>query len=342
MIDDLNYSSRRYNPLTQQYVLVSPLRKQRPWSQTLDAILEDDLPTFDPSCNLCPGVKRPNGQQNPDYQDLYVFPNDFPALAADMPDRRIETTELFQEQLETGVCEVMCYAPDHHRNLIHFSNAEITDIIEAWTERYVSLGQRQDINYVQIFESRGKEVGNSAPHPHCQIWAQKSIPSFPAQMLRSQQEYFAKHQRPMLLEYAQQELEKAKRVVFQTSSWVVVVPFWAEWPYELLVLPLEQLGSLTELSQTSKQDLAVCLSWVTRAYGALFRRPQNGAPYMMGIHQVPTDGQDYDGCQLFFKFITPMLTPDRQKYQAGYEKNAETQRDLTPEVAAVDIQGLSR
>lgn len=341
MLEDLNYSSRRLNPLTGDYVLVSPLRKQRPWSQSLEAITEDELPKFESKCNLCPGVSRPNGRQNPNYQDIYVFDNDFPALASVEPTITPEQSDIFQETMETGVCEVMCYSPDHNRNMIHFSHTEIMAIIMAWKSRYEELGARTDINYVQIFESRGKEVGNSAPHPHCQVWAQKSIPTIPTRTTANQERYFQKHGTAILVDYVQEEIARQTRVLFSTDNFTIVVPFWAEWPYETMILAHQPIQSLAELTEIMMRDLASCLSAIAKIYAGLFQRPSYGAPYMMGIHQVPTDGRSHPGCQLFFKFVTPLLTPNRQKYQAGYEKNAETQRDLTPEAAAADLRAVT-
>src|SRR5690606_7590890 len=197
---------------------------------------------------------------NPDYTSIFAFNNDFPALAAVAPSHPPDLSPLFEETMETGVCEVMCYSPDHNRSMIHFSIDEIMAVIKAWQERYAELGSRPDISHVQIFETRGKEVGNSAPHPHCQIWAQKSIPSIPAQVVASQVEYFEKNSKPMMLEYVEQEMTRRVRLLYDTDTFAVVVPFWAEWPYELLILPKKIMQSLRELDDTSIKDLASCLA----------------------------------------------------------------------------------
>lgn len=330
-------ATRRLNPLTGQFVLVSASRSNRPWSQELEVISEPDFPSFDPQCYLCPGTKRINGEHNPLYKSSYIFHNDFPAMQAKGKSQKLESGLLF-EQRERGRCEVVCYSPSHNLNLMHLSSGAIQAVIRTWVKLYRDLGKLAYINYVQIFETRGKEVGNSAPHPHCQVWAQENIPSLPASMLQQMEQYFRKNKRSMLLDYAEQELKLKSRLLFANKSYVVLVPFWAEWPYELMVIPLRLITALDGLSPKEIEDLAECFSWVTSMYAKLFSRPKYGAPYIMSIFQSPTDGKKHPGCQLFVKFTSPLLSPSRQKYQAGYEKSAESQRDLTPELAAEQMR----
>lgn len=329
--------SRRKNPLNQKWVLLSPHRMSRPWTGKMESINEDSQPGYERSCFLCPGNTRTSGEKNPQYSDTYVFPNDFAALVSEKGNIDQNDT-LFSEESVSGTCEVICYSPHHDKNLMHLSIDGIVKVLKTFQDRYRTLGQKSNIDHVQIFESRGKEVGNSNLHPHAQVWAQSGIPTFMQEELNAQELYFTEHRKPLLLDYAHKELQNEERVVYQNDSFVIVVPFWAEWPYELLILPRFSCQSLLDLLPKHLEDLAHCFSVVTRGYAQLFHRPQYGAPYMLGLHQRPTDTKEYPGFQFHIHVISPMLTPDRQKFQAGYEKYAEPQRDLTPESAAKAIR----
>lgn len=340
-------STRRKNLLTGEYVLVSPLRLSRPWSQTSEEIKEVELAQFDPNCYLCPKNVRANGSINPDYQLTFLFENDFPSFSkttnvgkTSNKHLKSENGELFIEAEEVGLCEVLCYSPHHHLNFINLPLKNIREVISVWKERYIKLSAIDQIQHIQIFETRGKEVGNSAPHPHCQIWAQSSIPSLPEKIYQNQERYFRHQGKKLLLDYLNTELKLKHRIIDESGDWVLLVPFWAEWPTETYILPRVDLGSLAELTSQQIRDLAVLLATTTRLYAKLFSRPLNGAPYMMSISQKPTLNSEYHSGQLFFRFISPLLTPTRLKYQAGYEKAAEPQRDGTPEQAALTLQSI--
>lgn len=326
--------TRRRNALSGKWVLLSPHRMARPWTGQTESISEDKIPAFDANCYLCPGNTRTSGEVNPDYSDTFVFTNDFSALAK-QDEKIVESkSELFTEVQEDGICEVVCYSPIHNKNVMHLEIAELEKVVRTFQERYRALGNQKQINHVQIFESRGKEVGNSNLHPHAQIWAQKNIPLFVQEELIQQEAYFQEHGKRLLSDYLDQELEIKDRIVYENESFVILVPYWAEWPYELLILPKKELQSLLECTEVQVKDLAEVYAIVAKLYATVFQRPQNGSTYMMGIHQKPTDNKDYPGFQFHVHFISPMLTPDRQKFQAGYEKFGEPQRDLTPEKAA--------
>ena len=335
------FSTRRYNPLTKSYILVSPLRISRPWSQTLEEVHEESFPDFDPNCYLCPGNTRNTGDINPAYTQPYMFKNDFPSLSEvekNKVEDSISDSEFFKEKIERGTCEVICYGPKHNTHFMHQSLAEIEAVITLWQERFNVISEDSNIKHIQLFETRGKEVGNSSPHPHCQIWAQTSIPSIPQTILDSQVAYFQQHKKSLLVEYVQQELIKDERIITRIGDFILLVPFWAEWPYEMYITATKSISSLDTLTQQQKSDLAQILKCTSQIYANFFLRPKNGTPYMMLVSQQPTAGSDLKGVQLFFKFVCPLLTPTRQKFQAGYEKSAEPQRDITPEDAAKQLR----
>ena len=311
---------------------------QRPWSQKQDPVKEDKLAVYEPSCYLCPSNTRKSGAINPKYDKTFFFKNDFASLNNNVSETLKSNNELFSETSERGVCEVICYTPQHDTNFSKLTISEIEEIIKIWKERYIALSSLDYINHVQIFETRGKEVGNSTIHPHCQIWAQESIPSLPAKIIRNQEEYFKKHKQKMLLEYIKKEVKDKERIICSIGNFTLLVPFWAEWPYETYIMPTIDLSSMAELSEKDISDLSKMLFVTAKMYSLFFERPLNGAPYMMSISQKPTLEYENDSMQLFFKYITPLLTPTRQKYQAGYEKSAESQRDLTPELAAKQLR----
>lgn len=335
-------STRRRNPLTDQYILVSPQRMSRPWSQQTAPVSEEKIPEYEPNCNLCPGNSRTNGEINPAYTSTFMFENDFPALTplATGITNTTHQDDFFTDVPERGLCEVMCFSPQHNVSFLSLPVTEIAHILTQLVERYRALSATEGIRHIQIFETRGKEVGNSAPHPHCQIWSQESIPTLPQKILTTQHEYYQTHQQKLLLDYVTAEVTRAERVITQVGDFVLLVPFWAEWPYELYILPTTEISSIDQLSTTQITDLAHLLSQATRLYAAFFGMPINGAPYMLSFSQKPTLHYPDDTMQLFLKFICPMLTSTRQKYQAGYEKSAEPQRDITPELAATQLKKI--
>jgi len=332
-------SYRRWNPLRDQYGLVSPHRLSRTWGGQTEKIEEPTVQDYEPNCYICPGNKRVGDKVNPQYTDTFVFGNDTPAFLATIVEtspKSLETTShnLFREEKETGVCEVISYSPKHNKTMANMSVRGIEKVVGLWRERFIEIGSRQDINHVLIFETRGREMGSSNSHPHGQIWAQEHVPNIPAVENDKQRKYFDETGRNMLLDYVDQEIAKDERVVYVNEDFVVLVPYWVEWPYETMVLPRSRISGIDELNNDQAASLAKSLALVTRTYASLFERPKYGASYLMGIHQKPTDKKDHPELQMHIHFQVPYLTPSRFKFQAGYEKFGEKQRDMTAEQAA--------
>ena len=333
---------RRYNALTGEWVLVSPHRTQRPWQGQTEKTAQATLPSYDPECYLCPGNLRAGGVRNPAYTSTFVFDNDFAALKPAAPGEAAEGRSAIDALLiaerETGICRVVCFSPDHSLTLAGMSTAAIGQVIECWTAQYLELGARADINHVQIFENRGAMMGASNPHPHGQIWANRTVPNEVVKESAHQQQHHAAHGRCLLCEYAALEARRAERLVYRNERFAVVVPFWAVWPYETLVLPLQHRGSLDQLDEADRGAFAEALSHITRRYDALF---QVSFPYSMGIHQRPTDGASHEHWHLHAHFYPPLLrSATVRKFMVGYEMLAGPQRDITPETAAAQLRGL--
>jgi UDPglucose--hexose-1-phosphate uridylyltransferase len=333
---------RRYNPLTGDWVLVSPHRTQRPWQGQTEQSENSRLPSHDPDCYLCPGNVRAGGLRNPAYISTYVFDNDFAALkpptSADAPLAATDEGGLLVAQAETGICRVVCFSPDHSLTLAGMTGTGIEGVIQCWTEQYLQLGVREDIHSVQIFENRGAMMGASNPHPHGQIWANRALPNEMVKESATQQRYRAERHGCLLCNYAALELKRAERVVYRNERFVVIVPFWAVWPFETLVLPLTHRASLEQLDNLDRAGFADALSEITRRYDALFGVP---FPYSMGLHQRPTDGAAHESWHLHAHFYPPLLrSATIRKFMVGYELLAGPQRDITPEAAATQLGAL--
>ena len=334
---------RRYNALTGEWVLVSPHRTQRPWQGQTEATAKAVLPPYDPECYLCPGNLRAGGVRNPAYAGTFVFDNDFAALkpataGASAMGSSNEHGLLVAEQ-ETGICRVVCFSPDHSLTLAGMSTGAIEQVIDCWTAQYQELGARADINHVQIFENRGAMMGASNPHPHGQIWANRTVPHEVAKESSRQQQHHAARGRCLLCEYGELEVQRNERLVYRNDVFAVVVPFWAVWPFETLVLPLRHRGSLEQLDTADRSAFADALRTITRRYDALF---QVSFPYSMGIHQRPTDGGAHEHWHLHAHFHPPLLrSASVRKFMVGYEMLAGPQRDITPETAAAQLKALS-
>lgn len=328
---------RRYNPLTEQWVLVSPHRAKRPWQGQQEKVQEENKPAYDPTCYLCPGNKRITGEQNPNYQKPFVFKNDFSALLSDTPAPETSTDPLFQSSQARGESRVICFSPDHSKTLPLLSQQEISEVINVWREQLRDLGQNYP--WVQIFENKGAAMGCSNPHPHGQIWANSFLPNEIAREDAAQRRYYEKYRSPLLLDYARRELEKKERIVVETKHWLVVVPYWAVWPFETLLLPKNHIMRLTELSDPERDDLALILKKLTTKYDNLF---ETSFPYSMGFHGAPFNGVNNDHWQLHAHFYPPLLrSATVRKFMVGYEMLAENQRDLTAEQAAERLRELS-
>lgn len=333
MFNPTDHPHRRYNPLADQWVLVSPHRAKRPWQGQQEKSDTETKPAYDPSCYLCPGNSRINGEQNPDYTEPYVFTNDFSALLPDTPEHSENSHPLFQSHSVRGISRVICFSPDHAKTLPELTQPEIEAVIALWQSQADELGQTYP--WVQIFENKGAAMGCSNPHPHCQIWAGSFLPDLPAKAHAAQQNYFRLHGRNLLQEYAEQELQRRERIVVETEHWLAVVPYWAAWPFETLLLPKQSVSRITELTAQQSSDLALALKQLTTRYDNLF---QTSFPYSMGFHGAPFDGQEHPEWTLHAHFYPPLLrSASVRKFMVGYEMLAEAQRDLTPEQAAARL-----
>jgi UDPglucose--hexose-1-phosphate uridylyltransferase len=331
-------SHRRYNPLLDEWVLVSADRTRRPWQGRRERPPSTRAPEYDPECYLCPGNRRANGDVNPDYPDTFVFTNDFPALRPDSVPIVVDAGLLHAEG-ESGTCRVICFARRHDLTLAEMSAPEVRRVIDVWADQTAELGER--FQWVQVFENRGEVMGASNPHPHGQIWAGTALPSLAAREDRTQADWLAGHDRPMLLDYVAQE-SGGPRVVVENDDWLAVVPFWASWPYETLLVSRSATGRLPDLDDRRRDELSEILIRLLGAYDRLF---DLSFPYSMGWHQAPFRGRDERHWQLHAHFLPPLLTANTRKFMIGYELLAETQRDLTAEQAAQRLRtalGASR
>jgi UDPglucose--hexose-1-phosphate uridylyltransferase len=314
-------------------VLVSAGRTERPWLGAEEPEPPEDRPTYDPDCYLCPGNARVNGSQNPSYDATFVFTNDFAALRPDTSDARI-AEGLFRAEGTRGTCRVVCFSPRHDLTLAGMSEPEIRRIVDVWAEQTTELGARY--RWVQVFENRGEAMGASNPHPHGQIWSGDALPVEAQREATTQAMYQAETGRGLLVDYAAAEVS-GPRMVSEAPGWLTVVPFWAAWPFETLLIPLQPAARLADLDDAGRDGLAAALRDLTRRYDALFGRP---FPYSMGWHQAPFDGDATPPWQVHAHFYPPLLRASVRKFMVGYELLAEPQRDLTPEQAAGRLRAL--
>ena len=335
--DPTEHPHRRYNPLTEQWVLVSPHRAKRPWQGQQEKTAEEDKPSHDPNCYLCPGNKRVTGEKNPAYDKPFVFKNDFSALLEDTPAPQTQADPLFQSSLARGESRVICFSPDHSKTLPLLSVEEIVDVIKVWQQQLIELGKKYQ--WVQIFENKGAVMGCSNPHPHGQIWANSFLPNEVAREDQSQRNYLQKQGSVLLADYAKRELALKERIVVETEHWLAVVPYRAVWPFETLLMPKTHIQRLTDLSETQREDLALALKKLTTKYDNLF---ETSFPYSMGFHAAPFNGEDNQHWQLHAHFYPPLLrSATVRKFMVGYEMLGESQRDLTAEQAAARLRELS-
>ncbi len=323
---------RRFNPLSGEWVLVSPHRTARPWLGQVEPVAAPAQPEYDPTCYLCPGNPRAGGVRNPHYTSTFAFDNDFAALKPDTPPDRFDRDGLLVAQGEPGICRVVCFSPRHNLTIANMELPDLRRVVDVWVEQYADLGARPFIRYVQIFENRGAMMGASNPHPHCQIWSNHTIPNEPAKEERALEAWRADHGSCLLCDYARLERASGERVVEQNDSFLVVVPFWAVWPFETLVLSNRHLTAIDQLSGAERDALADILRRITSRYDRLF---QVSFPYSMGFHQRPTDGAPHDAWHFHAHFLPPLLrSATVRKFLVGYEMLASPQRDITPEAAA--------
>lgn len=313
-------------------MLVSPHRTDRPWQGQVEEVPEEALPEYDSNCYLCPGNKRAGGVQNPKYEHTFVFENDFAALKPDTPSESIKQSELIVAEGEPGTCRVVCFSPRHDLTIANMEVSDLRRVVDVWVEQYVELGAKPNINWVQIFENRGAMMGASNPHPHGQIWANRSLPNEAVKENDAFIKYKTVNHACLLCRYLELETEAGKRLVVENDDFVVLVPFWAVWPFETLVLPKNHVTALDVLPDPARNGLADILKRITKAYDRLFKI---SFPYTIGFHQRPTDGQPHDEFHLHAHFYPPLLrSATVRKFMVGYEMLAMPQRDITPETAA--------
>ena len=327
---------RRWNPLKREWVLVSPHRTQRPWQGQTEKPAEPAALQYDPECYLCPGNMRAGGNQTPKYTSTYVFDNDFAALKPDVPPYKTDEEGLLVAEAESGICRVICFSPRHDLTLARMDVPSIRKVVDVWVEQLGELGSRDDIGYVQIFENRGAMMGASNPHPHGQIWASRSLPDELAVELAGQKAYLAEHGKSLLPAYLDLELASGDRLVVQNEVFVALVPYWAVWPFETIVLPRQRIARLEDLDAAGRDGLADILQQLTSTYDQVF---DVSFPYSMGLHPAPPDGEEHPEWQFHLHFYPPLLrSATVRKFMVGFELLASPQRDITPESAAETLR----
>ena len=326
-----DYSHKRFNILIGEWVLVSPHRAKRPWQGQNEEVSTEKRPSHDESCYLCAGNTRANGETNPNYEDIFIFNNDFAALQNNSEPFLLENG-LLKAQGEQGICRVICFSPDHSKSLAEMSVENIQKVVHAWQLEYKSLGAIENINYVQIFENKGAVMGCSNPHPHGQIWSQSTLPNEVDKKNTQQINYYNKNNRSLLSDYLTQELEKQERIIFENEFFVIVVPFWAIWPFETMIIPKKHQKNILEMTEKESNLFADAISVITKAYDKLFN---TSFPYSSGIHQCPTNGEDHHHWHWHMSFYPPLLrSATVKKFMVGYEMFGSPQRDITVEVAS--------
>ena len=327
---------RRFNPLTREWTLVSPHRTQRPWQGQVERVPPASQPTYDPGCYLCPGNPRAGGLRNPNYESTFVFENDFAAMRPDTPVGGFREGDLLVAEAESGACRVVCFSPRHDLTVAKMGAQALRLVVDTWVEQYEELGRLPFIHHVEIFENRGEMMGCSNPHPHCQIWANLTLPTEVAKEQASQLAYREAKHSCLLCDYLRLELSTGERIVCQNDSFAALVPFWAVWPFETMVLARQHVTGIDHLDTAGRSDLADILGRITRRYDNLFAV---SFPYSMGFHQRPTDGEPHTEWHLHAHFHPPLLrSATVRKFMVGYELLATPQRDITPEAAAARLR----
>jgi UDPglucose--hexose-1-phosphate uridylyltransferase len=339
MFDLNNHPHRRYNPLSREWVLVSPHRTQRPWQGQVERTAPEQRLAHDPQCYLCPGNPRAGGLTNPAYTSTFVFTNDFAALLPDTPPGTFSPHELIRAESARGTSRVVCFSPRHDLTMAEMDAVDLRAVVDTWVAQYEDLGAQPWISYVQIFENRGAMMGASNPHPHGQIWATSFLPQHVEHEQEAQRDYYAAHGRTLLADYLEQELAEGTRLVCENEHFVALVPFWAIWPFETLLISRRPVGALPELRADERDSLADILKRLTTRYDNLF---EVSFPYSMGFHQRPTDGDAHPEWHLHAHFYPPLLrSATVRKFMVGFEMLGEPQRDITAEQAAGRLRALS-
>ena len=337
--DTAKQPHRRFNPLTGEWLLVSPHRTMRPWQGQLETTSPRNEVEYDPTCYMCPGNTRSTGNVNPKYERVFVFDNDFPALLPGGERGCINEGGLLVAETESGVCRVLCFSPKHSLTLAMMQPAEIRAVVDTLAEQFQELGERPDINYVQIFENRGAMMGASNPHPHCQIWSTHSIPKIPQTEQESQLAWRNAHGSCLLCDYYRLEKSAGTRRVVENDHFLALVPYWAIWPFETMILPHRHVGSMDEFNSAERDALSDVLKRLTVRYDNLF---QTSFPYSMGFHQRPTDGQRHPEWHFHAHFLPPLLrSATVRKFMVGFELMDMPQRDITAETSAERLRAVS-
>ncbi len=330
---------RRLNPLTGEWVLVSPQRTQRPWQGQVEKSARPVAVEYDPNCYLCPGNARAGGARNPPYESTFVFDNDYAALRPDTPEDRLDESGLLVAKGEKGICRVVCFSPNHSLTVSRMNVPSLRHVVDEWVSQYEDLGAFPFINYVQIFENRGEMMGASNPHPHCQIWSNESLPNEIVKEQRAQSEYLEARKTCLLCDYLKLEAAAGERIVCENETFAALVPFWALWPFEILVVSKSHVTALDALDDRERNALGDILKRVTTRFDNLF---EISFPYTMGFHQRPTDGQEHPEWHLHAHFYPPLLrSATVRKFMVGYEMLGSPQRDITAEAAAARLRELS-
>jgi UDPglucose--hexose-1-phosphate uridylyltransferase len=336
----LDAPHRRFNPLTGEWVLVSPHRARRPWQGQVEKTPLENLPAYDPTCYLCPGNERAGGVHNPVYTGTFVFDNDFASLLPDSPDEASDSSHpLLSAVSELGVCRVVCFSPRHDLSLPELDIPAIEEVIKTWTRESADLAAKDFIHYVQVFENKGAVMGCSNPHPHSQLWAQSQLPNEISKELATQSDYLIARGQPLLLDYLAEEHKRQERILAVNDHFTALVPFWAVWPFEVMVVAHRPSAYLSDLTPAEVTALADVFKQVTTRYDNLF---EISFPYSMGFHQAPADGAPHPEWVLHAHFYPPLLrSATVRKFMVGYEMLAMPQRDITPEAAAERLRELS-
>jgi len=333
-----NHPHRRLNILTGEWVLVSPHRTKRPWQGRVEGHPAEKGPSYDPGCYLCPGNVRAGGHKNPKYENTFAFDNDFSAILPGTPEAEFRDG-LLTAKGEQGICRVLCFSPDHSLTLPEMSLEGIVKVIELWQNEYETLGSLPYVNHVMIFENKGEIQGCSNPHPHGQIWAQSSLPNEVLKKNTQQKKYYDQTGNSLLSDYLAQEMQSGERIVAKNEQMAALVPFWAVWPYEAMIIPLRHQQHIGQMTQAEKEAFASILKMLTAAYDRLFNV---SFPYSSGIHQSPTDGDPHPEWHWHMSFYPPLLrSATVKKFMVGYEMFGEAQRDITPEWAAGRLRELA-
>jgi UDPglucose--hexose-1-phosphate uridylyltransferase len=334
------HSHRRYNPLLNEWVLVSPHRAKRPWQGQNESVFSDELPEYDSSCYLCPENIRANGIKNPDYENCYVFDNDFAAIIPDEVSFKHQEVSSFLKAIpERGLAKVVCFSPKHNLTIPEMEVEAIKNIIKTWQQEYAELGKKEFVNYVQIFENKGSIMGCSNPHPHGQIWAQESLPTEVEKTQNNLKSYYDKNGQTLLNDYLIEELKSKERIVIENEDFVALVPFWAIWPFETMIISKRVFGKITDFSDSETVSFAEIIKELTVKYDNLFK---TSFPYSSGIHQAPTDGKNHPEWHFHMHFYPPLLrSASVKKFMVGYEMLGEAQRDITTEKSAEIIRNSS-